>query len=237
MAAFTLINAFTHVDGHDFSCDSNELTLSMEANSLNVTTFCSNGWTELIGGVKSSSLSMSGFWSPVPDAQSYADLGAGKRPVTVGPDAVDGSVVYMLEGRSFNYQQFGSHGEAAPFTLGVQGADGYGVVRGRLLAAKQAVDSTGVLGVPFQLGEVGAGEALYATFHVFSAGTTITVVLESDEDDTFADATTRATIGPLTTAGGVWVPRVTTAISDEWWRFRVSAITGESTVAAAAAIA
>ena len=237
MATFALLNAFAHVHGHDFSCESNELTLSMDVAALDATTFCSNGWAVNAPGLKTSSLSMAGFWAPAPDEQTYDDLGGEKRAVTVGVDAANGGVAYLLRSGLFNYQQGGAHGELAPFSLTAQGSDGWGVLRGRVLAAKQTVDSTGVIGAPFQLGAASASQHLYATFHVFGAGTTITVVLESDSDNTFGSATTRATIGPLTATGGVWVPRVSGAITDTWYRLRVTAITGEFTVAGAAAIA
>jgi hypothetical protein len=241
MAAFALLNAFAFVHGHDFTCDSNQLDLTMEVNALDATTFCDDGWTKIAPGVKSSSLSMAGFWqagADSVDAAGFADLGTSNRVVTFGPDQTDGSTAYMFRAGFFSYNLLGAHGELAPFNLTAAGSDGYGVVRGKVGAAKQTVDATGVLGTAFTLPAAGAADHLYASFHVFGApGTTITVVLESDADDTFGAATTRATIGPISAAGGVWVPRVAGAITDTHYRFRVTAITGEFTVAAAAAVA
>lgn len=240
MAALALLNAFAFVHGHDFTCDSNQLDLDMSVNALDATTFCDNGWQRNAAGVKSSSMSMAGFWqagADSVDASAFADLGTSNRVVTFGPDQSNGAVSYFFRAGFFNYSALGAHGELAPFSLTANGSDGYGVVRGKVGAVKQTVDATGVVGAAFTLPAAEASDFLYASFHVFDAATTITVVLESAAASDFAGATTRATIGPLTASGGVWVPRVAGAITDTHYRFRVTAITGEFTVAAAAAVA
>lgn len=233
MAAFALTDVFMHVHGYDLTCDSNELRMELASNPLDVTTFCSDGWTELIGGVKSSTFNMAGFWSQGQDVVSFDDLGVVNRAMTFGPVNTEGQVAYLAKLGHFNYQQGGAHGEAAPFALTAAGSDGWGVVRGKLAAAKQTVTATGVAGSVVELGAVAADEYLYATFHVFEAGTTITVQVQSDENATFAAPTTRATIGPLTTTGGTFIARVAGAITDTHYRLNVSAITGEFSVAGA----
>jgi hypothetical protein len=92
------------------------------------------------------------------------------------------------------------------------------------------------LGTGYQLGAVAATQYLYGALHIFTAGTTITVVLESDDNAGFSSATTRATLGPLTTTGGTWATRVAGAITDDYYRFRVTAITGTFSVAGSAGI-
>jgi hypothetical protein len=42
------------------------------------------------------------------------------------------------------------------------------------------------------------------------------------------------TFGPITTVGGTWGTRVAGAITDTWWRLRVTAITGTFQIACAA---
>jgi hypothetical protein len=80
---------------------------------------------------------------------------------------------------------------------------------------------------------VGATQFLYGALHLFgSAATTITVVLESDDNVNFTSATTRITFGPLTAVGGTWGARVSGAIADDYYRFRVTAITGTWSAAA-----
>jgi len=241
MAAVAFVNAFAHVGSHDFSADSNSLEASMEGNVLDRTTFGPGGWTQVVGGLKSSTFAMSGFWAAGADSvdeTAFAATGVSNRVITFGPDAVDGSVAYFWRCQQSTYGLLGAHGELTPFTVNAVGSDAYGVVRGRVAASKRTVSATGVLGSVVELGAVAADEHLYASFHVFGTpGTSITVLVESAPDGTFAAPTTRATIGPLTAAGGVWVPRVAGAITDTHWRLNVSAITGSFTVAGALAVA
>jgi hypothetical protein len=116
------------------------------------------------------------------------------------------------------------------------GTNGVGVVRGGVAKAKGNVSSTGATGSVQQLGDVAANEFLYATLHVFSAGTTITVQVQSDDNSGFSSPTTRATFSGVTTAGGNWVTRVAGAITDTYWRFNVSAVTGTFSIAGAIGI-
>jgi len=136
----------------------------------------------------------------------------------------------------FNYQLLGAHGEAAPFSLTAAGTDGYGVVRGKLAKVKGDVSATGATGSVVELGEVAADDYLYATFHVLSAGTTITVQVQSAAVVGFGSPTTRATLGPITVTGGTWAVRVAGPITDEFFRFNVSAVTGTFSVAGAIGI-
>lgn len=237
MSVLALTDAFVHVHGYDFTSDSNALRLAMEAAALDKTTFGSAGWREITGGAKSHTLDVDGFWqsatSAAVDPESFPDLGVVDRVVTLGTVQAEGEPAYMLQAGKFAYSMFGPYGELAPFTLGCAGTNGVGVVRGTLAKERANVSSTGALGSGLLLGAVGASQFLYGTVHLFTAGTTVTIVLESDDNAGFTSATTRATIGPLTTTGGTWVPRVAGAITDTYFRYRVSAITGTFNIAAA----
>lgn len=242
MSVIALTNAFCYVAGHNFTCDTNQLALNNEAAALDRTVFCHQGWTTLAGGgLKTGAFSMGGFWesaeSDAVDPIAFGDLGVADRAFTFGPEAAEGGVAYLWRGGHFNYQLLGNLGELAPFTLAAAGTDGVGVVRGALAKAKGSVAATGPLGSVLNLGQVGAGQYLYATFHVLGApGTTITVQVQSDDSAGFASPTTRATIGPLTTAGGTWAARVAGPITDTHYRLNVSAITGTFEVAGAIAV-
>lgn len=240
MAALSLLDVQAYVHSHDFTCDSNQAQVDMTVAALDGSTFCSNGWTDLVPGVKSVSLSLAGFWQASADsvdASGYADLGVINRTITLAPNKVDGSVAYLFRAGHFSYSLLGTHGELAPFNLSANGTSGVGVVRGRLAVAKAEVTTTGAIGTDVTLPALGATDTAYASLHLLgTAGTTITVVLESDADDTFASATTRATFGPLTATGGNWAS-VAGAVTDTSWRFRVTAITGTWQVAAAVGVA
>jgi len=239
MAAFALTNVTTYVNGHDFTCDQNQAQIDVSVNPLDVTTMCSGGATTLIGGVRSSSANLAGFWqagADQVDPEAFADLSTSNNVVTFAAAGTEGARALILRTQQTNYQLFGQHGEAAPFSVAMSGSDGQGVIESFLAVAKQSVTSTGALGTGVQHGAVAADEYLYASFHVFSAGTTITAVVESDDNGSFSSATTRATFGPITTTGGNWATRVAGAITDDYWRVRVTAITGTFSIAAAIGI-
>lgn len=236
MAVLALTNAFVHVAGHDFSGDSNSLKLTTEVEPKDRTTFGSGGWREFTGGLRSSAFDLAGFWqsdtAAAVDPQVFPNLGA-SHVHTVGVDNTEGAAAWSWQAARLRYQLLGEVGELAPFTVSSSGADGVGVVRGWLAKKKGAVSAVGALGSAVEVaGGVSASQHLYGAFHVFTAGTTITAVLESDDNAGFTTPTTRATVGPLTTTGGTWAARVAGPVTDTWFRWRVTAVTGTFTVAA-----
>lgn len=233
-----LTDAWCYVDGHDFTGETNRLMWSLEAAAKDKATFASGGWAEPVAGLKSHTFDMAGWWGAGTDEvddQSFAGLGA-SRVYSFGPTKTEGEVAYLANAGMFSYQLLGDHGELAPFSLTSQGTDGVGIVRGQLAKAKGTVGATGQLGSILALGNVPAGQYLYASLHVISPGTTITVQLQSDDAVGFSSPTTRATLGPITTKTGVWATRFAGALAETHYRLNVSAITGTHTVAGAIAI-
>ncbi|PXY25151.1 hypothetical protein BAY59_24300 [Prauserella coralliicola] len=242
MSTIALLNCFSYVDGHDFTADTNQANLAMEAAALDRTTFRSNKWAELAAGLKSSTFDESGFFQAGDgqvDPEVFNRLGQRNRVHTFGPEEVEGGPAYMWKAGQFTYSLLGTIGEMAPFSVQAQGTDSVGVVRGRLAKALGDVSATGVLGSPVNLGAGAEGEYLYLTFHVFSAGTSISVKVESASDQAFTAPTdvASATLGPITAAGGTWMSRIdASAFTDPWYRLNVVACTGTFSVAAALAI-
>ncbi|HEX6968605.1 MAG TPA: hypothetical protein VF174_07335 [Micromonosporaceae bacterium] len=240
MATFTLTDATCWVGGYDFTGDLNQIQLSASVNELDATTFGSGGFRSRIGGLRDVQASLAGYWSSdtsaAPDPHLMPDLGVADRVVTIAPNNTEGGIAYMFQGAKFTTSLFGSVGELTPFSLDVMGTNKAGLVRGQVLKAKGTVSAAGATGTAVELGEAADGQYLYATFHVFGAGTTITAVLESDVDNTFASATTQATFGPITTTGGTWAARVAGPVTDTWYRLRVTAVTGTFSIAGAAGI-
>jgi len=247
--AFT--DAFAYVHGYDFTCDTNDIKLDAQVEAKDATTFCANGWRQVAAGLKSVQFDMSGFWQSAAvdavDPQAFPDLGVIDRVYTVGPsDAAPADPLsilnppfaYMFKAGKFSYEAFGEIGELTPFKLGSSGTAGPGVKRGWIIAPKGNVSATGKIGVTLDtLGfGVAAGAFLWASFHVFTAGTTITVQVQSDDNVGFTTPTTLATLGPLTAAGGTWMTPVPGLLADRYFRFNCSAITGTFSVAAAFAI-
>lgn len=237
MSTFPLLDCTTWVAGYDFTTDSNKIALSPEVVDLDGTVFGGGGWKKLSGGLKTVAASLEGFFQGAVDAEGFPDLGNANRVVTVSPTGVALSTAYLFQATKLKYSAFGQDGELTPFTLDMSGSNTVGMVRGQVAAAKQSVAATGALGSAVQLGAVGASQFVYAAFHIFGTpGTTVTVKVQSDNASNFPSATDVATIGPLTAAGGTWMTRVAGAITDDWFRFNVSAITGTFSVAGAIAV-
>lgn len=236
MSTFVLTDATTWVHGYDFTGDSNQLAVTTEVDAQDSTTFGSGGWRQRKGGLKDVELEMEGFWDSAPDAQAFPDLGVIDRVHTLSPTGAESAVAYMFQAGKFEYEQLGSVGEMAPFTLNSMGSNGVGAVRGQVTKTKANVSTTGATGTALNLGAVAADEFLYATFHVFSAGTTITAVIESDDANTFLSPTTRISFTTITTTGGTWGVRVAGSITDTWYRLNVTAVTGTFSIASAVGI-
>jgi len=238
MTAFSLTDATIYVDGVDLTGVSNQVTLNAEGEDLDVTTFASGGWRTRIGGLKTANLDLAGFHDAnTVDADTFNALGGTPRPHTVGPTRTEGETAYLARLGEFSYEQFGEVGAATPFSFSSMNTNGEGLIRGVWTKVKGSVSATGATGTAVQLvGGVASGQYLYGTFHVFSAGTTITAVLESDDANTFASATTRITFGPITVAGGTWGVRVAGPLTDDWYRLRVTAVTGTFSIASAVGI-
>lgn len=236
MTVFALTNVFAHAAGYDFTSDSNQATLAVDAEALDATPF-GPGWKSVVSGLKSSQFNMSGFWqsaaSQAVDPEAFAALGVADRVLTFGPSNVEGDPAYMLQALETSYALGGEVGVLAPFTLAAVGSNGAGTVRGKLTKARGNVSATGAIGTGVQLAAASATQFLYCSVHIFTAGTTVTLLLESDDNAGFTSPTTVATIGPLTASGGTWMTRVAGPLTDTYFRLNVSAITGTFNMAAA----
>lgn len=238
MAILALTDAFLHCAGYDFTVDTNTLGANTDIAALDATTFNSGGWNEVAGGLATTNITYGGFWQvdasgdQAPDNQAFPAL-ATPQVYTLGDLEAENERAYMTQGMKSQYTLGGSVGDLAPFSLTAAGT-GTPLVRGRLAKSKGDVSATGQLGTALNLGAAGSDSfSYYASFHVFTAGTTITVLVESDDNSSFTSPTTIGTIGPITSSGGSWMTPVAGPITDTWFRFKVSAITGTFTVAGA----
>lgn len=240
MAVLAMTDATCWVGGWDASGDLNQVSVSVSTEELDTTTFGSAGYRSRIAGPRSVQADIAGFWqsaaSAAPDPELVPDLGTADRAVTIAPTSTEGAVAYLFQAGKFSSQLFGAIGEAVPFSASLMGTSAAGLVRGVTLKSKGTVSATGATGTAVQLGAVASGQYLYVAFHAFTVGTSITAVVESDVDNTFSAATTRATIGPITSTGGTWATRVAGPITHTWYRLRVTAVTGTHTIACAAGI-
>lgn len=242
MSTFALNDVDFHVAGFDFSTSSNQLAVQTTVAELDVTTFQSGGSRVRIGGLRDATMNLAGYLTPdaTVDLQGFSNLAPGSQVVSFSPNPAEGETTYLLTAKQFTYELFGTIGEAAPFSLSLMASDGIGAVRGQKALAKSVVTATGQAGaIVTDLStddEVADGQFLYAAVQIFSAGTTISIDLESDDDIGFADPVTQASLGPITTTGGFMFARVPGPIADTHYRLNVTAITGSFTVAGVIAI-
>ncbi len=239
MTSFALVDPVIYTGGYDLTGDLNSAALNISADELDSTVFGLGGYRRRIGGLKTVAAQFGGFYQAGTgqvDPTVFADLAVADRVITMAPVSTETTTAYMWQGGAFQYNPFGQIGAVTPFALNYSGTNGVGAILGQLAKAKGSVAATGALGSVLQLGDVAATEWVYATLHVFSAGTTITVQVQSDDNSGFSSPTTRATFSGITTAGGNWVTRVAGAITDTYWRLNVSAITGTFSVAGAIGI-
>lgn len=238
MAAIALLDVFTYTDGHDFTCDTNEATLEMTVAQLNKTTFCSNGWTELVAGLKATTFAYGGVWqagSAQVDPEAFPNLGS-QKTFTMGPDDTEGSVAYMWQAKDVKYElPRGSYGELAQFMLNAVGSNGQGVVRGQLTAAKQTISGTGSVGTAVNIATTSESGYVYATLHTFSLGTSYTAEVQSATESGFASP---ATVGSfsISSAGGSWMTRVAATSGQNYYRLMVTGCTGSHDIACAIAV-
>jgi hypothetical protein len=236
----------TWFSAYDMTGDLNSTTLAMSYDALESTVFQPATNTTpartRVAGLEDVQLDESGLWQAgdgLIDPTAFTALGGASQVVSVSATGAESSVAYLLRARQFNYQTFGQVGELIPFSLTAQASRGTGLAsvpatRGRVLKTKADVSGTGATGTAQQLGAVASGQYLYCALHVFSAGTTITAVLESDNASNFPSATTQITFSGVTAAGGYWGTRVAGPITDDWFRLRVTAITGTFNIACTA---
>lgn len=241
MATYAALEHTCYANDYDLTGDESSMLLTIERDALECTVFGS-GVTSRSKKAGLEDVQAGGnvylqHGSGLIDPQVFSNLGS-RKVITMAPSPTETGRAYFFQAVDFTWQQDYKVGEMAAGSWAAQGGRpsglaAVGAVAGYLAKAKGSVSATGVLGTAKQLGAIGASQYLYCGVHIFSAGTTITLQLQSDDNAGFSSATTQATIGPLTTAGGTWMTRLAGAISDDYWRLNISAITGTFSIAAA----
>lgn len=236
MAAQVLTDAILWANDYNLTSVTHQIALNASVKEVDATVFGGNGYVTMIGGLRSVDLEVHGYWDAPPDASIYNSIGVFNIPVTVAPTSTEGSTAYMFQAARTKYDVFGKVGDAIPFSYSSTGSNTVGLVRGLIVDAPGNVTAVGVTGTPQQVGAGSATKFIYATYHVFTAGTTITIQVQS-APTVGGTYTTRATFPAITATGGYWLTRVSAAgITDPWWRLNVSAITGTFNGAGAIAV-
>ncbi|MFI7042586.1 hypothetical protein ACIBI0_38415 [Microbispora rosea] len=240
MSTIVLTDVTTWVAGYDMTTDLNSVSLKAEVEDKDATTFGAGGWRKRQGGLRDVTADLSGLWQADTvsvDSDAFTNLGVADRVMTVSLDGTAGSPAFMFQAGSFSYEIFDQVGELAPFSLNARGTNKAGLIRGQVSKPKGTQSATGAVGSAVNLGAVASGQYLYAAVHVFTAGTTVTLQLQSDDASGFSSPSSAGSaMSAITTAGGTWMTRVAGPITDTWFRFNATAITGSFTMAAAIGI-
>jgi hypothetical protein len=234
--AFLALTDVTHwIGSYDASCATNRVEMDFTTQVLDATTFCSDGAREVAPGFTDTSFTFGGLDDDGAAIDAFLEgaNGTAGNIVTVTVDGSDGTVGYTARRLKTRYGRGAPMGALSTVEGTAIGSSAEGLVRGQLLLPKQTVTGN-VTGTGQQLGDVASGENLFASIHCFTAGTTASVIIESDDNSGFASATTRSTT-VVTTTGATWV-QVNPTITDTHWRVRVASVTGTFSLAVLAGI-
>lgn len=238
MGEYVVDAAFAYMGALDLSESMTEWSMPSSGEVLQKTTMRNSGAHRYRMGLITATVTIGGFTDMVTaDPLLFAGFqGKATRVLIIGNEETEGLPCAIMQVIKPTFQQHaGQVGQLPKYSVGAHSTDRYGGVRGTVLMKQAAVSTTGAKGTAANAGAVGADQRLFAGLVLMgTAGTSITAVLESDSDNTFASATTRVTFGPLTAVGGNWATPVVGPITDTWWRLRVTAVTGTWTAVAAA---
>lgn len=235
---YVLTDALILWAGYNLSGDLNKVGIGLSADENIDTAFGDTFHSRPGGQLADVEFSAEGWFQSAalnaPDPQAVNALGASGTLVTVADTSDDGATAYLMALHEGKYMHGDQVGAVLPFSLTGSGSSGVGASRGRLLLPSTAL-SGDTTGTGYQLGAVGAGQSLYTSIHCLTAGTTATVIVESDDNSGFTSATTRSST-VVTAVGGSGVAPVSGAITDDYFRVRVASVTGSFVLAVAVAI-
>ena len=239
MAITALTDARIYVNEYDLASDVNNVEVGVEVAEIDVTNFDSGGWTEVIGGLKSGMVTMSGFFDLAAGKSEEAleaSLGSTGQVITVTADDAVGSTALFGSAFHGKLSRLGGVGEAAPLSGDFKSSTPYGLVEGELMVAK-ATQNAGDSSDVQQLGAVSATQRIYVALHVFevTGGGSLAVIAESDDNSDMTSATTRVSMTAATGATAEF-KSAAGAITDDYWRITWTLSAGTATFAVVAGI-
>lgn len=212
------------VGAREMAGNAKNCVLGTTVQPLDTTPLSTTGWTTLIGGNKSGTVSMdfmADFAAAGQDELLYPYLGVTDVATSFITASADGSTAYLARTLPLSYTPIeGEPGALAMGRLTGQSSTGP-VVRGTLMHPPATARTSSSTGTARQLGAVSATQRMYAALHVLSvAGTstpTLTVSLHSDNAVGFPTTTSRIAFSAATTVGHQF-SSAAGAITDDWWR-------------------
>jgi len=223
-----------YMGGYNLSSLHNSVNLEYGVEMLDDTVFGTNGTRSNKPGMKTLSFTGGGFWDTTQDKALYDRIGAVREVMSWAPVGnAEGDRAFASFGVNGQYNPLtGEVGALLPFELNFHSSNAP-LVRGVVLAlgAKASTgNSTGQ-----NLGLLGATQRAYSALHVTAvAGTSIQVIVESDDNSGFSSPTTRITHTLINAAGGLgaadWKELAGPVATDVWWRSKWTIIGGPFTI-------
>jgi hypothetical protein len=226
MATQVLTNARVFVDGRDFSGQLNATAVEYGIEVLDSTTYTSGGTRINAGGLKTTSMSHSGYWAAPVDAAIFGGMG-NKTTVSVLPNAeASGGVSFIAETMKASYSPGGAVGELYAFEVTMEAAGP--LVRSTIL--ETGLKSAGGNSTAREVGAVSAGQRVYAALHVLevTGGGSLVVKIQSDNTSGFSSPIDQLTFAAATGIGGQYLSAAG-AITDTWWRANWTLSAGTAT--------
>lgn len=182
-----------YLGGIDLSGDENEVTLTLEFDMKERTTFPDSSHVSA-PGLSKVTLSQKGFVTfgeGLVDEALVARLGAAGVPVSITQlGGLAGEIAYFTKAWGSSYSPKMTVGELPSFDFSMSQAGG-SVIRGTILFPKAILANGAHLSTGRNLGAVPAGQKMYAALHVFSGSASGTI-----EVDGVAKITFGPTAGP-----------------------------------------
>jgi hypothetical protein len=224
---YILKNCKLYLQQWNLSGDLNEIHVVDEVEAVEDTAF-GDANRSYLQGFHNTVLRQHGNWNGGTDElddalwQSFA---VDDQVVTVAPiSGAAGERAYLLKGTAIDYRPGGRIGEVFAFDSEFR-SRGLGLIRGTFM--ENGAKTSSGSGTARQLGAVAADQKLYAMLHVIKpvTGTSIAVIVESDDAVGFGSPTTRATFTTATvpTSQLITVPG---PITDDWWRISWTVVGG-----------
>jgi len=220
MSVYWLQNCKIYLAEFDISGDMNEGHLMTRVSPLDTTTF-GNSYRSRLAGLLEFDAAYRGFWQGgdgAIDDNLFDNLGSSNRNLTICPETgAAGEVSYISRAVGVDYSFGGNVGEMLAFDMSLNGQK-QPLVRSTVM--ETGVKTTTFNGTARQLGQVSATQKLYALLHVIaaSAGDTLDVKVQSDDNSDFTSPTDRVTFSQATAVGSEWATPVDGPITDDWWR-------------------
>lgn len=233
MATFVATSERIWAAGLKLHCYTNSLSLELNADPVESTTFCSSGARDYRQGLKSWRAAADGFADFAAVGAVTGDLVPGEViipanmgsyfPLLIAPTGTEAEACYLADSVSGNFtvvsgavgDMAGIHAEFFPSDRTV----GHRIVRGRLDANRTATSSTNTTGA--QTGAVSSTQTMWAVLQVskLTTGAALAVVVQSDDNSGFTTPTDRITFTSASTRSGQW-GSAAGAITDDWWRVK-----------------